>query len=395
MNLASSDNLSAITPAVLPPRERGPADAVRLLLMTSFTHGWRSYADEMLRATEPRADLAAVHVRLHRPLWFKVFGKFVGAMRDWDFAGYRSVLGWDWLLGSWFRSGLPLDRFDVVQITTQTSALALAKARQRYPAGPKAVTVIDQTAVQYVQLGRPALPQKPVIAAERFICNHVDLVTCFSEWSRQSVVRDYGVPAERTTVQRQAVRMPAGFFDQPLRRQPQEGRKIRLAYVGNEWVRKGGDRLLRWHQARFADRAELHVFGAGVPADPGAKSVVWHGSVPRVKLLTEVLPTMDLFVLPTIFDQLPWALVEAAAVGLPILTSNMGAIPEIAADGRNALLAAHTDEAGFQDRLDVLIRDEALRHRLGDAGRAEVIAHWTAERCYPAYLDRLVALARS
>jgi glycosyltransferase involved in cell wall biosynthesis len=395
MNLASSDNLAAVSPAVLPPLPGGvPLSARRasLLFMTSFTHGWRSYADELLRATEPRADLQAVHVRLHRPTWFKVWGKFVPAMKDWDFAGYRSVVGWKWLLGSWFRGALPPERFDLVQITTQTNALALAAYRERHGAGPKAVTVIDQTAVQYAGLGRPAIPQKPVIAAERRVCRAMDMVTCFSEWARQSVINDYGVAPERTTVARQAVRMPAGFFDRPVRREPQAGRKVRLVYVGNEWVRKGGDRLVRWHQEHFADRAELHVLGAGVPVDTTCKNIIWHGSVPREKLLTELLPSMDVFVLPTIFDQLPWALVEAAAVGLPILTTRMAAIPEIAADGRNALLAEVSDERGYLDRLDQLIRDEPLRHRLGDAGRAEVMANWTAERCYPAYLDRLLGL---
>jgi glycosyltransferase involved in cell wall biosynthesis len=65
---------------------------------------------------------------------------------------------------------------------------------------------------------------------------------------------------------------------------------------------------------------------------------------------------------------------EAMACGCPSVTTSVGAIPEYAEDRRNALIVAAGDVDAMVDRLEELLDDERLRHRLSAAGLA------TAER---------------
>ena len=55
---------------------------------------------------------------------------------------------------------------------------------------------------------------------------------------------------------------------------------------------------------------------------------------------------MDVFVLPTTFDMSPWAVLEAAAAGLPVVSTRLAAIPEMIVDRQTGLLIDRDDGAG-------------------------------------------------
>lgn len=82
-----------------------------------------------------------------------------------------------------------------------------------------------------------------------------------------------------------------------------------------------------------------------------------------------------LFILPSHGENLPYALLEALAVGLPVVTTPVGAIPEIIEDGNNGFLIQPGDYAALARCIIQLLEDEPLRQRMGLANR-QLIRHF-------------------
>ena len=76
-----------------------------------------------------------------------------------------------------------------------------------------------------------------------------------------------------------------------------------------------------------------------------------------------------LFVLPSYHEGLPYVLLEAMAVGLPVIMTPVGAIPEIIEDGRHGFLIQPGDYTALARRIVQLLEDEALRRRMSLANR--------------------------
>jgi glycosyltransferase involved in cell wall biosynthesis len=90
------------------------------------------------------------------------------------------------------------------------------------------------------------------------------------------------------------------------------------------------------------------------------------------------LPAMDVFVLPSYANEgVPQALMQAMMCGLPCITTDVGAIGEIARDGETALLVAPQDSAALAAALARLLDDPALRQRLGREARTFALARCT------------------
>lgn len=81
--------------------------------------------------------------------------------------------------------------------------------------------------------------------------------------------------------------------------------------------------------------------------------------------IPELLSAYDIFVLPSRSEGMPFALVEAAAAGLPLLGSAVGGIPEVIDDGRNGYLFPVGDVGALAERLSALIASAELRARMG------------------------------
>lgn len=92
-----------------------------------------------------------------------------------------------------------------------------------------------------------------------------------------------------------------------------------------------------------------------------------------------LLALMDILVHPSLSEGFGRAVLEALALGLPVVVSGVGGLREIIADGRNGFLVEPGNSAMIADRLRQLIGDKALRERLGRAGRETVFAEYLIE----------------
>ncbi len=103
------------------------------------------------------------------------------------------------------------------------------------------------------------------------------------------------------------------------------------------------------------------------------------------------LRALDVFALPSYANEgVPQALLQAMFSGVACLTTDAGAIPEVARDGETAQIVAKEDVSGLAAGLNTLLADPALRARLSANARATV----TARYGLAAMLDRMESVFR-
>jgi len=84
----------------------------------------------------------------------------------------------------------------------------------------------------------------------------------------------------------------------------------------------------------------------------------------------EFLNKMDIFVVPSIIpESFGVAAIEASSCELAVVASNIGGLPEVVKNGETGFLVEPKDVHGLADKIEVLIKDPALRKRMGRDGR--------------------------
>jgi glycosyltransferase involved in cell wall biosynthesis len=90
--------------------------------------------------------------------------------------------------------------------------------------------------------------------------------------------------------------------------------------------------------------------------------------------IVAVLAASDVFVLPTAYREgIPRVLLEAASMGLPLVTTDSPGCNEVVEHGRNGLLIAAGDATALQDAIDRLLARPALRREFGAVSRRRAV----------------------
>jgi glycosyltransferase involved in cell wall biosynthesis len=79
-------------------------------------------------------------------------------------------------------------------------------------------------------------------------------------------------------------------------------------------------------------------------------------------------------VLPSLWENLPHAAVEALAVGTPVVATAVGGVPEVVHDDENGLLVPAGDVSALAAALRRMLDDDALRDRLAAGAKPSVAA---------------------
>jgi glycogen(starch) synthase len=87
--------------------------------------------------------------------------------------------------------------------------------------------------------------------------------------------------------------------------------------------------------------------------------------------------SVDIFLLPSLWENCPYSCLEAMASGRAIVCSAQGGMPELIHDDRNGLLAVPESPHSFAAQLERLIDDQTLRKRLGSSARESIIRAFT------------------
>lgn len=109
--------------------------------------------------------------------------------------------------------------------------------------------------------------------------------------------------------------------------------------------------------------------------------------------IPEVLNALDVFVLPSLSEGMPNAVLEAMACGLPVVATRVGGIPELIEDGNTGILVPSEDEGQLEVILKNLLRDDTKRRALGEKGRQRVLECFRLDRMVNEYQDLYHSLA--
>jgi glycosyltransferase involved in cell wall biosynthesis len=109
----------------------------------------------------------------------------------------------------------------------------------------------------------------------------------------------------------------------------------------------------------------------------------------------KLLGTSSIFLFPpTEPEGHPRVILEAMAAGLPIVTTDRGAITETVVDGVSGFILPHPDPEAIADRLLLLLQDHDLRIRMGRAARTRYLYRFTQEQADEALVQWLDRVAR-
>ena len=101
--------------------------------------------------------------------------------------------------------------------------------------------------------------------------------------------------------------------------------------------------------------------------------VTFDGALPRDEVLRRVAGARAAL-LPSAWENLPHAAVEALAVGTPVVATAVGGVPEVVHDDENGVLVPPGDPRALADALRRVLEDDALRERLAAGARPSVAA---------------------
>jgi len=92
------------------------------------------------------------------------------------------------------------------------------------------------------------------------------------------------------------------------------------------------------------------------------------------------LQTSDLFVLPSFVEGLPVSAMEAMAVGVPVIATNIAGASELIEDGKTGLLVRPSDAEALADAVVRMIEDHGFRLRAAEFGRKKVVEEFDVDK---------------
>lgn len=213
---------------------------------------------------------------------------------------------------------------------------------------------------EYAQFDKSGLHAQEWIELERQIYQNAELVFTRSSNITRSLVEQYGCPAGKVA----CVYVGVNVSIPKSEKLPKNYKNKEILFVGVDWERKGGPEL-------------VEAFRKVLLIHPDAKLTII-GSMPTVNIancrilgklpLEELQPYYQfasIFCLPTKLEPFGVVFVEAMANRLPIVATNVGAIPDFVIHGKNGILVSPGDVTELAQALVELLDDPQRCRKFG------------------------------
>jgi len=276
--------------------------------------------------------------------------------------------------------------FDEIPVLSDWDPISIAAARRVVRRlAPRLMMCVGRKAHRLV--GRTVGSRVPIVAMvqkRRFDQSFPYAgVLVAAEHRRRTLIED-GVAAEDIVAIPNAVRLPVlPKIDYRLA----PGAQAKIAALGRLHEKKGFGVLIE--AARLLSLRGLDI--ACTIAGEGPERAALEAQIGRACLASRItlpgwsdrvadyLTSADIFVLPSLQEDFPLALLDAMASGLPIVASAIEGPKDFLVDGETALLVPPNDSAALARALARLIEDSPLREYLGRNARAAAVGNYSFE----------------
>jgi glycosyltransferase involved in cell wall biosynthesis len=112
------------------------------------------------------------------------------------------------------------------------------------------------------------------------------------------------------------------------------------------------------------------------------------------KDIPRILAITDIFVLPSLSEGLPTAVIEAMAAACPVVATAVGGTGELIIDGETGFLISPRDPKALAEKMELLLRDYELREKMGQAGAERAKEQFSIDRMvreYEALYSKLIS----
>lgn len=147
-------------------------------------------------------------------------------------------------------------------------------------------------------------------------------------------------------------------------------------FVGRLHEQKGVEVLLRAAERLKEEDIHIVIVGSGhkekeyrsLAEELRVDNVLFTGEIGKEDLLS-AFASSDVFVLPSIFEGMPYVVLEAMASGKPVVASNLPGLAEVVAEGRNGILFEKGNDEDLAQAILRLKRNRRMARRMGKASR--------------------------
>lgn len=215
---------------------------------------------------------------------------------------------------------------------------------------------------------------------ERAALHHCRLALYSSDWAAASAVNDYGTDPAKVKVVPYGANLEAPPAAEAVARQiaARPPSPCRLLFLGKDWARKGGPLAVQVaeHLSAQGLPTTLTVLGAR-PAEPLPACVEVLGFVDKATpagqaLLERTLAATHFMIVPSRADCTPIVFCEAAAYGIPCLSTTVGGIPSVVQHGRTGgLFALGTPASAYAAFVQACLAEPGRYAALAAAARRD------------------------
>ncbi len=250
------------------------------------------------------------------------------------------------------------------------------------------------------------LPPRWQIWADRVLWRYTDRFVVVSDGSEKFLLNEIGVPREKVRMIPNAVAPLSPPSPEVVEKLRQEwglvdARPV-LGTVARLTQQKGIGYLLEALALLLPQYPNIRgvVLGEGDLRDEleaKARSLGISGSVVFAgvrKDVENVLALFDLFVLPSLYEGMPVALLEAMSVGLPVVATRLASVSEVIEEGVDGILASPGDGRALAGVIaDALKAPETLR-QMGENARKKIRSRYSVENWVASYDELYQSLLR-
>lgn len=303
------------------------------------------------------------------------------------------------------KTAIKLQKPDTLFLHTQTLALFSIPFMHRIPTIISTDATpfnLDSIATGYNhKVGSNYLAERGKYEWNRSTYNAAAAIVTWCEWAKDSLVHDYGIPAEKVLVIPPGVDLEQWNFNRNRSLESIEStpeNPLRLLFVGGDFARKGGYTLLEaFLEGLDRDfRLDIVTRDTNLKRElTGIENIqVYCDLTPNSQRLKQLYAQADIFVFPTQADCLPSAISEAMAAGLPVITTDIGALCEQVEHGVNGLIVPPSDATALAIALRILKNNPQKIAAMAAASRRIAEKRFDAQRNYGTILNLMKSISQ-